>query len=154
MNRDRSTTPYLNRNVKGEEPELSFYDGDGVEGDDPARDVLDEVEDVVEDLHAIEAERGVDVRGGAGADAAVGGRYGAEGAAAVGDGDDEGAVVEGVEGAVADADGEVDDDVEGDGVGGDAEAVEAEAGDGEVGVGWPEEVGGGGEEKEGGGGEE
>lgn len=70
MNRNKPTTPYLNRNVKGEEPQLSLDDGDGVEGD--------EMEGVVEDLHA---------------DAAAGGGDVAEGAAAVGDVDDEGVLI-------------------------------------------------------------
>lgn len=94
MNRKKSTTPYLNGNVK--EPQLSLDNGDGVEGNDPASDVQDEIEGIVEDLHAVEAECGVDVGGEASADAAAGGGDVGEGAAAVGDGDDEGAVVEGV----------------------------------------------------------
>lgn len=81
----------------------------------------------MQDLNAIEMEGGVDVGGATGPDAGPMGGNDAKGATAVANGDEEGAEVEGEEVTVADFDGEIHGDVDGDWcLGGYSYVVEAE----------------------------
>lgn len=105
----------------------------------------------MQDLDPVEDESRVDVRGSSGPDATGVGGDEAELPPAIGDGDGERPVVEGEEIAVANEEGEIERDVNGDrGAGvGDSDAVEIESNDLEVGIGGPEEEDGEGEEGDG-----
>ena len=124
---------------------------DGVEGHGPPREVLEQVDRVLDDAYPVELQVGVDVRHGARPDAPAAGGDPPELLAAVADVDVEAGVVEREEVRVADADLERGGD--GDGDGGarrDGDVLEAEAGEGDVRVGGPEEEAREREEEEGG----
>lgn len=150
INMNHTSYSPLDWDADEEEVEVALDLDDGVEGYGSPREVLEQVDRVLDDAYAVEVEVGVDVRDGARADAAAAGGDGAERRAAVADGDVEAAVVEREEVRVADADLERGGDVEGNGgPRDDGDVRETEARDADIGVGWPEEEPQG-EEREGG----
>lgn len=141
----------LERDIEEEEADSSVEIRNGVERNAAPGEILQQVEDVVQDLDPVEDESRVDVRGSSGPDATGVGGDEAELPPAIGDGDGERPVVEGEEIAVANEEGEIERDVNGDrGAGvGDSDAVEIESNDLEVGIGGPEEEDGEGEDGDG-----
>lgn len=120
--------------------EVALDFDDGVEGHGPPREVLEQVDRVLDDAYPVELQVGVDVRDGAGPDAPAAGGDPPEPRAAVADVDVEAGVVEREEVRVADPDLERGGDVDGDGgARHDGDVREAEAGEGDVRVGGPEE---------------
>ena len=142
INMNHTSYSPLDGDAEEEEAEVALDLDDGVEGYGPAREVLEQVDGVLDDANPVEAEVGVDVGDGARADEAAAGGDGAERLATIPDSDVEAAVGEREEVGVADAGLERGGDVEGDGgAGDDGDVREAEAGDADAGVGGPEEEG-------------
>lgn len=130
----------LDRDAEEEEAEVALDLGDGIKGHGSPREVLDQVDRVLDDAYAVELQVSVDVRDSARPDPSAAGCNPAKRRAAVADGDVEAVVVEREEVRVADAD--LERGGYGDGDGGarhDGDVCQSEAGEGDVRVGGPEE---------------
>jgi hypothetical protein len=137
---NKKSTLHLDRDTEEEEVKVTLDLGEGVKGHGSPREVLEQVDRVLDDAYAVELQVGVDVRDSARLDPSAAGRYQAKRLAAVADGDVEAGVVEREEVRVADAD--LERGGYGDGDGGarhDGDVPQVEAGEGDVRVGRPEE---------------
>lgn len=120
--------------------EVALDLGEGVKGHGSPREVLEQVDRVLDDAYAVELQVGVDVRDSARLHPSAAGCYPAKRRAAVADGDVEAGVVEREEVRIADADLERGGYSDGDGgARRDGDVRQAEAGEGDVRVGGPEE---------------